>query len=210
METLNLPLLGVRRAHPHPWCTDLGRPPQTPLPGSMPSCLQLVSGMVYWAFRGQGNPTPESWIDVELRDEKSSHLRSTPKTVWLLTEVIWSHYLPYYCCLAKLNTALRPPVSVASHALKSLRGSPGCEAEKLPTVRFCLVGINLFHLSVNKVFLIVMAFFEMHIKSDELDCIPDVTKCRERNGQISNKNLFKSVHYPQGPTIEANTRMSLR
>lgn len=75
---------------------------------------------------------------------------------------------------------------------------------------FCLVGINLFHLSVNKVFLIVMAFFEMHIKSDELDCIPDVTKCRERNGQISNKNLFKSVHYPQGPTIEANTRMSLK
>lgn len=84
------------------------------------------------------------------------------------------------------------------------------KGKKLPRVRFCLVGINLFHLSVNKVFLIVMAFFEMHIKSDELDCIPDVTKCRERNGQISNKNLFKSVHYPQGPTTEANTRMSLK
>lgn len=34
----------------------------------------------------------------------------------------------------------------------------------------------------------------MHIKSDELDCIPDVTKCRERNGQISNKNLFLSLY----------------
>lgn len=175
--------------------------------------------MVCGALRGHGNATAESWIKVELRDEKSSNLRSTPKTGWLLTEVISSHYLyypvilltlSYHCCPVKLKTALRPPVSVASHALKSLGGVPGCEVEKLPTVWFCLVGINLFHLSVNKVFLIVMAFFEMHIKSDELDCIPDVTKCRERNGQISNKNLFKSVHYPQGPTIEANTRMSLR
>lgn len=88
----NLPLLWVRRAHCHPWCTDLGRPPQAPLPAAMPSCLQIVSGMVYWAFRAQGNPTPESWINVELRDEKSSsNLRPAPKTAWLLTEVILSH-----------------------------------------------------------------------------------------------------------------------
>lgn len=62
-----------------------------------------------------------------------------------------------------------------------------------------MVGINLISSICKQGVLIVMAFFEMHIKSDELDCIPDVTKCRERNGQISNKNLFKSVHYPQGP-----------
>lgn len=144
------------------------------------------------------------------------NLRSTPKmpSFWLKSyyrttyDIIISYYL--YCHTTAVLLNLKPPVRVTSHALKGLRAFPGCEAEKLPTVWFCLVGINLFHLSVNKVFLIVMAFFEMHIKSDELDCIPDVTKCRERNGQISNKNLFKSVHYPQGPTIEANTRMSLR
>lgn len=51
----------------------------------------------------------------------------------------------------------------------------------------------------------------MHIKSDELDCIPDVTKCRERNGQISNKNLFLSLYIiHKAQTIEANTRVFLK
>lgn len=53
-----------------------------------------------------------------------------------------------------------------------------------------------------------MAFFEMHIKSDEFDCIPDVTKVQGKR-QINDKNLLKSVHNPQGPNNKANTRMSL-
>lgn len=41
-------------------------------------------------------------------------------------------------------------------------------------------------------------------------CIPDVTKCRERNGQISNKDLFLNLYIiHKAQTIEANTRMSL-
>lgn len=139
-ETLHLPLLWVRGAHSHPGCTDLGRPPRSFARSSvkLPSaCL----GMVCWAFRGHGSPTPESWINVELGDEKSSpNLRSAPKTAWLLTTHHTTYYhvilliLSYYCCPAKLKTALRLPASGASHALKGLRGFPGCEAEKLPTV----------------------------------------------------------------------------
>lgn len=139
-ESLHLPLLWVRGAHSHPGCTDLGRPPRS----SARSSVKLPSaclGMVCWAFRGHGSPTPESWINVELRDEKSSpNLRSAPKTAWLLTTHHTTYYdvilltLSYYCCPAKLKTALRLPASGASHALKGLRGFPGCEAEKLPTV----------------------------------------------------------------------------
>lgn len=51
----------------------------------------------------------------------------------------------------------------------------------------------------------------MHIKSDELDCIPDVTKCRERKWTNQQQDLFLNLYIiHKAQTIEANTRMSLK
>lgn len=54
-----------------------------------------------------------------------------------------------------------------------------------------------------------MAFFEMHIKSDELDCIPDV-KVQGKMDKSATSICLNLYIIHKAQIIEANTRMSLK